>query len=289
MLGAKTNLQMQTSVEPIHPLGAIDIHGGPQHSLGETLRFAQIGSGHGKVRQRDLHVQRHGNHVADHHEAEPVPVGGKAVVQQAVAKPVPEKHQSANLEVAVPCCGALARPKSENQVLEGEEIEVEAAKQKHGVVEVVLVAHKELGKGVVRHVTVVVCREQALEELVADGKEWEVFDIRVMLGVVRDDVVDLESVSTGFDSSRPSLTLWLLFHQPRERPPRKLAMTMPRAVSTWKLWVIPMWPASWAENTSWCQKQPIKKPEVLYQPVLRAHMQAANKRAYRATSRAYAQ
>lgn len=200
-------------------------------------------------------MQRHGDHVADHHVTESIPVGGKALVQQAVAKPVPEKHQSADLEVAVPCCGTLARPKPENQVLEGEKIEVESAKEKHWVVKVVLVAHKESRKGVVRHVPVVISREQALEELVADGKEWEMFDIGVMFGVVRDDVMDLEPVSKRESrqrthSSRPALTLWLFFHQPRERPPRKLAMTIPTAVSTWKLWVIPMWPASCAENTS---------------------------------------
>lgn len=45
--------------------------------------------------------------------------------------------------------------------------------------------------GVEFHGKVVVCRFQAVEEPVGNGKEWHVFDIRVVFGGISDNVVDV--------------------------------------------------------------------------------------------------
>lgn len=178
-------------MEEIQPLGAIDIHSGPQHLLGEALIDAQVRSGHGKVRQGDLHMQWHGDHVADHHIHESLPVGLETVVEHTVSEPVPEDYEATQLEVPVPGRNTPARSQSHDQVLQGQTVQVESAEKKDRVVEVMLIPHAELGESVVWQNTLVVGREYAAEESVGDGEEREMLDIRVMLGVIGDDMVDL--------------------------------------------------------------------------------------------------
>ena len=54
-----------------------------------------------------------------------------------------------------------------------------------------LVAHAEFGKSVIWQNALVVGREYVSEELVGDGEERELLDIRVMFRVISDDVVNL--------------------------------------------------------------------------------------------------
>ena len=54
-----------------------------------------------------------------------------------------------------------------------------------------MVAHAELGKSVIWQNALVVGREYVSEELVGDGEERELLDIRVMFRVISDDVVNL--------------------------------------------------------------------------------------------------
>src|SRR5580698_3138416 len=61
-------------------------------------------------------------------------------------------------------------------------------------------------------------------------------------------------------------TLWLRFHQPSERPPSRSATRMPSVESVWKPCVMPMWPASCAVKTSWCQKRPSASADSEYCP-----------------------
>jgi len=70
------------------------------------------------------------------------------------------------------------------------------------------------------------------------------------------------------------------------RPPRKSAIRMPIVVSMWKLWVMPMWPESWAVKTSWCQKMPRNAPARAYWEKCRHVANEAKRREYRRHSQA---
>ena len=141
------------------------------------------------MRKRDLHVQRAGNRVGDHKENEAVPVAVDRLVHDPVSEPVPEKDLAGKLEMSVPprrtVLGCLALEK----VLPRETIEVQAGEHHDDVVEVVLEGDEEFGSHVVLHDTVVVGGPQVGEETVRDGEEGQMFDIRIVLGAVGDDVV----------------------------------------------------------------------------------------------------
>ena len=84
-------LELQSSVEEIKPFGTIDIHSRPQHFLRKRLVHAEIGGAHREVAERDLHVQRRRDHVADHDEGETAADGRDGFVDDAVAEPGPEE------------------------------------------------------------------------------------------------------------------------------------------------------------------------------------------------------
>ena len=88
-------LELQTPVHEIKPRGTLDIHRRPQLPLRETLRVTQVGGRHAPVAKRDLHVQGHGDDVADEHEGDTQGPGGDAEPEEAVAeeKPVTRHEQ----------------------------------------------------------------------------------------------------------------------------------------------------------------------------------------------------
>ncbi|KAI7288067.1 fatty acid desaturase [Hortaea werneckii] len=179
------------AVEEVQPPGTVDVHSGAQHALGKGLGDAEVRRAHGEVAERDLHVHRHGDHVADHDEAEAAPARGDALVYGQVRVPVPEEELAGDLEVAVPPGWTLPGPLQAEDVRPGEDVEIEAAEGEERVVHEVLVFKHELGDGVVRHDAVVVGALETAEEAVRDGEERHVLDVRVVLGAVRDDVVDV--------------------------------------------------------------------------------------------------
>lgn len=95
-------LELQAAVHEVEPGRAVDIHGRAEHTLREAFVGAQIGRAHGEMRERDLHVQRAGDHVADHDEDESVPRGRDGKVQDKIAVPCPEDELAEDFEMAVP-------------------------------------------------------------------------------------------------------------------------------------------------------------------------------------------
>jgi hypothetical protein len=67
-------------------------------------------------------------------------------------------------------------------------------------------------------------------------------------------------------------TLWLLFHQPMDKPQQKSATNMAIRLSTSNLPVMAPCAASWAVNMIWCQNSPRKNADVTYQPCRKATM-----------------
>ena len=184
-------LELQAAVDEVQPGGAVDVHGGAQHLLREGLVDAEVGGAHGKVGERDLHVQRGGDHVAEEDEGEARARARDAAVDDAVAEPGPEEGLAGDLEPAVPPRRASLRALPEKEVRPAEAVEVEATEGEDGVVEVLLVADDEAGKEVVVHDALIVGGTEGGEEAVGDGEEGHVLDVGVVLWGVGYDVVDI--------------------------------------------------------------------------------------------------
>lgn len=103
-------LKLQSAMEEVQPSRTIDIHGGAQHSLWKGLRDAQVCCAHGEVGERDLNVDRRGDHVTDHDEDESVPGSWYRFVDCEIAEPVPEENLADNFKITVPPCWSLSRP-----------------------------------------------------------------------------------------------------------------------------------------------------------------------------------
>ena len=69
-------LELETTMEEIEPLRAIDIHGGTEHSLGKRFLRTEISRTHGKVRERYLHMEDSRDRMADHDEDNAI-LGGR--------------------------------------------------------------------------------------------------------------------------------------------------------------------------------------------------------------------
>lgn len=184
-------LELQAAVEEVEPLGAVDVHGGAQHLLGEALVLAQVGGAHGEMRQRDLHVHGHRHDVADHDEGEAVPPRWDRLVHRHVREPVPEENLAGNLQPHVPPRRTTARRLAAEEVHPAQPVQVEAAEAKYGVVEHILEPEEELGGGIILQHLVVIRGPEGFKETVGNGKKRQVLDIRVMLNVVRDNVVNV--------------------------------------------------------------------------------------------------
>lgn len=184
-------LELQTAVEEIEPLRAVDVHGRAQHALGEGLGDAEVCGRHGEVGEGDLDVHGHGYHVAEQNEGDAGAGCGDGLVDCEVAEPGPEEELAGDFEVAVPPCWAFARALAEEDVLPAEDVEVEAAEAEDGVVEVMLVWEDEFCEWVVSHDAVVVCRAKTLEEAMRDGEEGNMLDVWIVCWAVGYDVMDV--------------------------------------------------------------------------------------------------
>ena len=74
----------------------------------EAFILAQIARGHGPVRKRDLHVERHGDDVRDQHERHSQRPGGDAPPYRAVAEKAPIDEHEAYLSRMYLCRGTHA-------------------------------------------------------------------------------------------------------------------------------------------------------------------------------------
>ena len=91
----------------------------------------------------------------------------------------------------MPPRGAVAGRFVGEEVRPREDVEVEAAEEEKGVVEVILVFDGYASEGVEVHDSIIVSGFQGVEELMRDSEEGEMFDVWIMFGGVRHDVVDV--------------------------------------------------------------------------------------------------
>jgi len=71
------------------------------------------------------------------------------------------------------------------------EVQVEASEEKNRVVHVMLVFDGDFSDCVVLHDAVIVCAAQGVEESVREREKGHQFDIWVVLGCIRYDMVDV--------------------------------------------------------------------------------------------------
>ena len=79
------------------------------------------------MRERELHVEGHGYHVAYRDEAESWEGGGDGGVDEEVAEPVPENQGAGDFEVAVPPCLSVSWTLTLEEENEGLDIKIESA------------------------------------------------------------------------------------------------------------------------------------------------------------------
>jgi len=94
-------LELKSSVEPIQPGGAVDIHGGAEHLCRKGLTIAQLLRGHAKMRQRDLDVQHEGEHVRDKNVSNDHVPGWQLLQEVRVPHPVNAQAKDLLLPVGV--------------------------------------------------------------------------------------------------------------------------------------------------------------------------------------------
>ena len=83
------SLKLQAPMHKIEPRRTLNIHRRPQLPLRKTLCIAEIRGRHAPVAERDLHVQGHGDDVADEHEGDAQGPRGNAEPEEAVAEEEP--------------------------------------------------------------------------------------------------------------------------------------------------------------------------------------------------------
>lgn len=95
-------------MNPIQPLGTIDIHRGTQLALGERFRGTQVRRWHTPVRQCDLDVEDHGDEMRDEDEGDANGPGGQCAPEKQVAEDIPVACHEDDFDVArPPCCTEL--------------------------------------------------------------------------------------------------------------------------------------------------------------------------------------
>ena len=82
-------LELQAAMDKVQPGGTVHVHGGAQLALREGFGVAQVRRRHGPVRERDLHVQRHGDDVRDEDEGDAQGPAGQGAPEEAVAEDEP--------------------------------------------------------------------------------------------------------------------------------------------------------------------------------------------------------
>lgn len=70
-------------------------------------------------------------------------------------------------------------------------IQVESSKEHDGVVKIVLSLQEDLSGKVILHHNAVICAAKTGKQSVRDGEEWHVLNIRIVLGSVRHDMMDV--------------------------------------------------------------------------------------------------
>lgn len=165
-------LELQAAVDKVQPGGTVNIERGAQLPLGKRLGRAELRGGHAPVREGELDVQRHGDHVGDGDKGHAQLPGRQAAPDEHVAVQEPVARHEANLGRPDPPRRAARQPGrlGRQHVAPRERVEQEP-RNAHGRVEgVLLIRHQEAGGRVPHKDKVVVRRPKRLEERGARGK-----------------------------------------------------------------------------------------------------------------------
>lgn len=165
-------LELESAVEEVKPLRAVNVHCGAEHPLRETLVDTQVGGRHGEVAECDLHVQGHGDDMRDHDEGKSVPAGLESLIDDEIPEPIGEEDLTGKLKPARPprwaSLGCLATKKIDPRL----DIQVEPAKAEDRIIHPLLMLNKPLREFIVKaHNVIVICAVKTVEELVRYGKE----------------------------------------------------------------------------------------------------------------------
>lgn len=95
----------------------------------------------------------------------------------------------------MPPRNALLWPQTEDEVLPRQAVKIEAAKAKDGVIKPVLKRYDGFGECIIWKHASVVCGKETFKESMANGKERKMLDIRIMVRLICDNMVNLHEVS----------------------------------------------------------------------------------------------
>lgn len=140
------SLKLQTTMYPIQPSRTVDVESSPELALGEGLSIAEVGSRHAPMRQCNLDMQRHSDDVRYQDEGDANRPGGKGPPDDAVAEPEPITGNEGDFGWSHPGCDTASAFWGVDEVVDGEEIEVEAGDAHDWVVGVLLVLDGKVGK-----------------------------------------------------------------------------------------------------------------------------------------------
>lgn len=116
---------------------------------------------------------------------------GKRFVHHTIAEPCPEEDLPGKLKIEMPPSRPLSRSLALEQILPAQSVKIEACEHHDRVVRVVLNLEEETSRSVKSHNAVVVGAFQAREEAMRDRKEWNMFDIGIMLRLVGHNVMNI--------------------------------------------------------------------------------------------------
>ena len=133
------------------------------------------------MRQGDLNMKRHGYYVRDQDESDTYRPGGQCAPYQAVAEPKPITGDESHLGWAHPRRDSTSALGCREEVMDGEDVEVESSDSHYWIVGVLLVLDGEVGKCVPNKSEVVIGRMKRLDEGWTRGEERTILDVWVVL------------------------------------------------------------------------------------------------------------
>lgn len=197
-------LELESTVEPIHPPRAVNVHSSVKLNLEPMLLITSLESSavvgvHGKVRKANLDVEDSTDGVGDKEEDEPVAGLGDHAKDGSKPDGVDE-HGTKLIETSTDLDTGV---KTEDERLD---VKVNTGNSHDRVEEVVLVAGENLRGGVELLLKLVVTGVVSLEDLVGDGENGKMLNIGVMLNRVGHHmmrvVVSLPPLSTDAKEGR---------------------------------------------------------------------------------------
>jgi hypothetical protein len=122
---------------------------------------------------------------------EPVlPVGYRAI-DETVTEPQPEEGLTAHFEPPVPPSRTFLGCLAEQKVLPAKAVEIEAAKEKDRVIQVLLILQSKLRYDVEFHYAIIICATEVCEKAVRYGKDRHVLNVRIMFRRIGHNVMDI--------------------------------------------------------------------------------------------------